>query len=313
MTTRPITQFHRPAKEPRMTAPALLSLPHDPASHPASSKDWAPLRRESETDPALARYIPRTLPGGISETQLYEYAQMNSLAVAIVGPAGSGKTTSVRRFAAQADLPIVIFNCNPQIDDDVVQGSYVPTGVGTELRWRYSALASALRKPSVVLLNESNRMGPRANAMFLSLLQERRLTISRHRDEVVEVHPHCLVVADANPGYRGTQRSDEAFLDRFAIKIEFDYDLQVEKKLIPSAALRKLAASLRGSGAFDDGSSTPVSTRLLIGFVDTARALGWQFAVHSLLNNFGVEDRHAVEMLLHTHSDRVIAELGVSA
>lgn len=278
---------------------------------PAATFGWPELDVEPLDHPALAGYLPRSMPGGVTESDLYEYARSQSLAVAIVGPAGSGKTTSVRRHAAWAGLPIVVVTCTPQIDDDVVQGAYVPTGNGTELRWRYSALAAALRQPSVVLLNESNRMGPRANAMFLGLLQERRLVMSRHLDETVEVHPECLIVADANPGYRGTQKSDEAFLDRFAIKVAFDYDPVIEAKLIASPSLLALAQSLRNSGAFDEGAATPVSTRLLLAFVDTARGLGWEFAVHSLLNNFGTDDRHALEMLLHTHSDSIRSELGV--
>lgn len=277
----------------------------------APAVDWPELTVEPLGHPAIAGYIPRTLPGHVTESDLYEHARSRSLAVAIVGPAGSGKTSSVRHYAARSGLPLVVVTCTPQIDDDIVQGAYVPTGEGTELRWRYSALAAALRQPSVVLLNESNRMGPRANAMFLGLLQERRLVVSRHRDETIEVHPGCLIVADANPGYRGTQKSDEAFLDRFAIKVAFDYDPVIEATLIPSAALLELAQSLRESGAFDEGSATPVSTRLLLAFVDTARGLGWDFAVHSLLNNFGSDDRHALEMLLHTHSERIQAELGV--
>lgn len=279
----------------------------------AAASEWPELSVEQLDHPALARYISRTLPGGVTELALFEHARRSSLAVAIVGPAGSGKTSSVRHYAATVGLPTVIVTCTPQIDDDVVQGSYVPTGSGNELRWRYSALAAALRQPSVVLLNESNRMGPRANAMFLGLLQERRLIVSRHHDETIEVHPHCLIVADANPGYRGTQKSDEAFLDRFSLKVAFDYDPVIEAQLIASASLLKLAQSLRTSGAFEEGCDTPVSTRMLLAFVETVHSLGWGFAVHSMLNSFGTDDRHALEMLLHTYSARIKRELGVSS
>jgi MoxR-like ATPase len=279
--------------------------------HVPQRDELAPLIVPSLKD--VESYVERTLPGGKSETEVYDFARAKGHAVAIFGHSGTGKTSSARNYAAQRQLPFVPFECNPQTDEEVVQGTYIPTGNGTELAWRYSQLATAIQQPSVILLNESNRMSAKANALFLHLLQERELIISRHKNEVIPVHPGVLFVTDANPGYQGTTKHDQAFLDRFAITLEFEYDREVEKHFIPSTSLLDLAQQLREQAEREDRyRDTPVSTRLLINFVEHAKGLGMEFAIASFLASFAADERDALRMVVEVYSTRIAEELNLA-
>ena len=306
-----------PVARPEKVTPSVEQVEHlSPAPSVAEAQSepvmaWTDLSVPTMDDPVVAGYVERTFSGGKTETEVYDFARERSEAVNIVGPAGTGKTSSARAYAAKRGLPFVVFECNPQVDEEVVQGTYIPTGKGNELVWRYSALATALTQPSVVLLNESNRMTARSNALFLAILQERELKVSRHRGEVLAVHPECLIIADSNDGYRGTQKSDQAFLDRFNVKVEFAYDREVEAAFIPSTSLLDFATRLRAEADREDTFTTPVSTRLLKNFVSQARGLGWDFAYQSFLNNFPVTERDALGMVFTTFSENIKQELGL--
>ena len=288
---------------------ALDESPVDPANIPAGF--WATL--STPTLEQVSQYIERTLPGNKRETEVFDFARARSEAVAIFGHAGTGKTSSAEHYAGVRGLPFVAFECNPQVDEEVVQGTFIPSGRGNELVWRYSALATALTQPSVVLLNESNRMSAKANALFLRILQERKLQVSRHNNEVLDVHPECLIITDANPGYRGTVSSDQAFLDRFAITLEYKYDRTIEEKFIPSSSLLDLACAMREQAEREDRWSTPISTRLLKNFCAQAQGLGLEFAIESFVMAFPVEERDALKMLFETYSFNIAQELGVTA
>jgi len=261
----------------------------------------------------MKHYYMRTFPGGKTEADVYDFARSEGVAVGVYGHAGTGKTSSAKNYAALRGLPFVRFECNPQVDEEVVQGQYMPSGVGNQLVWRYSALAKALSVPSVILLNESNRMGAKANSLFLGIMEERELQVSRHKNEVIKVHPECLIIADANPGYRGTVQSDQAFLDRLRIKLEFEYDIEIEKNFIPSPTLLTFAQSLRDDAEREDRWSTPISTRLLQDFVSSAHGLDYTFAVDSFIKAFPTEERDALRMLFEVHSELISTELGVTA
>jgi hypothetical protein len=228
--------------------------------------------------------------------------------------AGTGKTSSARNYAALNKLPFVTIECTQQIDQSVTQGRFVPTGVGNSTQWKYSQLASAIQRPSVVLLNELTRMSPKAASLFLRLLAERELLIEP-LNEVIKVHPECLIIADQNTGlgYTGTSKQDTALIDRFSIKLEFKYDTSIESKFIKSPALLEFASNIREASELNDEFSTPMSTRVLQNFQAQATSLNFAFAVHALLNNYPKSDgeRDAIKMRLDAEIDRIASDLGV--
>lgn len=263
--------------------------------------------------PDVQPYFPRVFDG-VTEEAIYEYAQRTQQSVLATGPAGTGKTSSARNFAATHGLPFVTIECTQQIDQSITQGRFIPTGVGNSTSWKYSQLATAIQQPSVILINELTRMAPKAASLFLRLLQERELLIEP-LNEVIKVHPECIFIADQNTGsgYTGTSRQDAALVDRFNVKLEFQYDSKIEAKFINSPALLEFATAIRQASEQNDQFSVPMSTRALINFQAQANNLGFVFAANSLLNNFPKSDgeREAVKMRFDADSLTIATELAV--
>jgi hypothetical protein len=266
------------------------------------------------TVPEPQQYFERVFED-IPESQIYDVARANQQNVLLTGDAGTGKTSSARNYAATRKLPFVVIECTQQIDTSVTQGRFVPDEDGQSVKWVYSQLATAIQQPSVVLFNELTRMSPKSASLFLRLLAERELFIEPF-NEVIKVHPECLLVADANTGsaYNGTMRQDMALVDRFNIKLPFVYDASLEGKFIPYPALLSFATSIRTANELgNEDFSVPFSTRLLQNFVMHASNFNWQFAVQRLLANFPTDtgERDAIKMRLDSDAPRIANEFGI--
>ncbi|CAB4124048.1 AAA domain containing protein [uncultured Caudovirales phage] len=263
------------------------------------------------TDPQVSVYIPRTDVYGMNETDVFKFAQQNQRVIGIEGHAGTGKTSSARYNSAVLGLPFLRVECSFSIEDSVTQGKFVPDGNGG-LRWEYSALARAIQEPAVILLNEASRMSPKNAPLFLGLLEERELIISQHLGETIKVHPECIFVLDYNSNYRGTAGLDQALQDRMGIKVTYKWSEEAEAIRVPSESLRQLAKELRIGAELEDKFSTPVTTRLLLNFVEQAKGLSFNFAVQSFLNAFPIEEQDALRMLVEVYSSNIATELGAS-
>ena len=316
----PISIVHPPVATPvaAVVAPtpevqAVVS--QAPEEEPMSITITTPTRTADAvlTVPDIKPYVKRTVDGKL-ETDVYNFARNNQEAVLLTGPAGTGKTSSARNYAAEMGLPFVTIECTQQIDQGITQGRFVPTGHGQEAQWKYSQLATAIQQPAVILINELTRMPSKAAGLFLRLLEERELLIEP-LNEVIKVHPGVIFVADQNTGqgYTGTVRQDIALYDRFNVKMEFTYDTDIEKKFIDSSTLLQFAHAIREAAEMNDQFSIPMSTRLLKNFQSQARGLGLQFAVASMTNAFPKSDgeREAIKMRLDADIDSIAGELGV--
>jgi MoxR-like ATPase len=265
------------------------------------------------TVPDIHPYYPRKFFGK-TEREIYDTARMFQENVLLTGDAGTGKTSSARNYAAENGLPFVTIECTQQIDQGVTQGSFVPTGQGNGVKWKYSQLATAIQQPSVILINELTRMSPKAASLFLRLLEERELLIEP-MNQVIKVHPGVLFIADQNTGigYTGTSKQDAALVDRFNIKLEFHYDTNIEKNFIKSPTLLAFASNIREASELNDEFSVPMSTRLLKNFVSQASRLNFEFAVNSMLSNYPKMDgeRDAIKMRFDADVSQIADELGV--
>ena len=263
--------------------------------------------------PELKPYFRRKFDG-IDEHDVLDYARRTQQNVLYTGPAGTGKSSSAENYAASRNLPYHVIECTQQIDQSITQGRFVPTGNGNEMVWKDSALATIIQGPGVVLINEMSRMSPKAASLFLRLLQERELIIEP-LNRVIKVHPECIFIADQNLGlgYNGTSKQDAALVDRFNIKLDFDYDTKIESNFIKSPTLLSFATAIREATEMSDEFSVPMSSRVLKNFQEQATSLNFAFAVSSLLSNFPKADgeREALKMRLDAVLDDLLAELGV--
>lgn len=271
---------------------------------------------------SVAGYIERTFGGGVKETQMYDFALAHHLNVLIEGDAGTGKTSSVMNYAHKRSMPFYSISSNMAIEPTQLFGTYVPDGAGG-FKWQDGAVTAIVRNGGVLLINEGNFLPARVATVLYSLLDYRRqITLMDKNNEVIDAHPALLIVTDMNAGYRGTSLLNEAYADRFAIKIRYEYDKSIEKKILTSSTLLDLAGSMRtaskGRETYAPSSGelvafeTPISTRILKTFELLAKELSFEFAKEVMVNNFSEDERASVKMLIESNEFNLRADLGLS-
>ena len=268
----------------------------------------------SMTDPEVAGYIPPML-NGKPAVEVLDFAVANKQPVLAWGQAGVGKTSLVTWYSALRGKPLAVLEGNIAVDDEMIQGGYhtVIAEDGTQrFEWHDSAIVQAMRAGGVILFNEVNGMTESANLFLHRILAERKIQLTRHIGEVVEVHPDCLLIADGNRGYRGTKQLGQALSNRFLIQLTMKYDRDIESQFIPSPSLLDCAFELRGQ--MDEGTlRSVVGTRDLKAFVLQAQGIGFDFALQSFLTKMDDSERPAIQMILEKDTSNICQELGIPA
>ena len=289
---------------PTYVAPAIVIEHEAPITN--ASLSFIP----SPTNPEIAGYIERTF-NGRTETELYDYALTSGENVLLKGDAGTGKTTSAMAYASKRGMKFYSVNFNAGIESSQLFGKIIPSDTG-ELLWQDGGFTECWRSGNAVInLDELSFMPQKQSSVIHPCLDKRRqLILLDHKGEVIPAGKNLLVVGSYNPDYRGTSKFNEAFADRFSIKLTFDYDTDIERNFIKSETLLTLASQMRAeaiSGTYE----TPISTRLLKNFQKFARELGYDFAVENFLNNFNDEERASVKLLLEAHRFQLEQELSL--
>jgi MoxR-like ATPase len=263
-------------------------------------------------NPRLAEaYVHRTILGR-EDFDLLDYAMAQQENVMLTGPTGSSKTSVFRAYAAARGLPFALVECNAAMDPGTVLGRTTISpegGVG----WVDGDWTLITRYGGVGLIDEINLAHPRITAAFHQLLAvTRRMSIPEAGETVIagrggtgERQP-TLFGAALNPlRYQGTMRLSEALNNRFAIQEDWGYDRTVEETLVASSRLLDVAYNIRSLGEI----RTPLSTNALMEFERHAEHLGYDLAVHLLVNRFAEEERAPVARALEANAKAIEAEL----
>lgn len=258
------------------------------------------------------QYINRRIEG-VTDFEIYDYARANNLNILIEGHAGSGKTMSVQAYASSRSLRYFNVACHVGIEPSHLVGRWIPTADG-HFKWQDGAVTELVRNGGVLLFNEINFMPERISTFIFSLLDYRReIQIMENGGELIKAHPNLLIVGDMNPNYRGTRPLNQAFADRFSVRLDFPYDKAIEAKLIKNKSLIELANQLREQYT-NKAISTPISTRSLVAFLENAKQFGLDFASYSYINTFhGDTERSAVRLVLETHRENIALDMGLSS
>ena len=262
----------------------------------------------------LEDYISRTLPGAVTDLDLIDTAREMRHNVLITGPTGSAKTTLVYAAAHRAGLPVVNVPCNGAAEPRQFIGGWTPT-VDGKFDFVPGDLVKAVQHGGIIYLDEVNMLPPKIAAFLHGLLDRRRtLTLPEAKGSTfpteVRAHPDCQVIAALNPSYHGTRPLNQAFRNRFAIKINFPYLRVVEEELLASEHLLNLADSLRLR--FDVGDlTTPVSTNMLLEFEEFAHNdnLGFDFALENFVGAFTTEEQAVVREVLGLEGQNIHDDL----
>lgn len=250
------------------------------------------------------KYVGRKVDGA-DDFDILERCMENKWNLLMRGPTGSGKTMFPMAWAAIKGINFYAVPCDVSMEPGALTGSYTPDGEGG-FRWQDGPVTELARNGGVLCISEANFMSPKIAASLFPLLDHRReLPLIRHHGEIIKAHEKLLIVTDYNPGYRGTMQINEAFLNRFPVKVEWDYNSEVEAKLVKSTELLGLAREIRKS----TGIKTPVSTNSMMEFIRIAVLLGYNFAASNFVNMFETNERASVSQILDVHSTLLKGEV----
>lgn len=241
--------------------------------------------------------------------------------------------------------PLVYIPCNGAIEPSQFLGRWVPTPDG-RFRFVLGDLGLAVIYGGIGYFDEVNFAKSSINAAIHGLTDKRRVLVVLDAsgsgicancgltNDVSEdyssgqincnkcghllqstsffAHPTFQVICAFNEGteYEGTRKLNAAYKNRFAIHLPFDYDPEIEGKMVTSARLLKMAQQLRTSNRSGD-LRTPVSTNMLIELEEFAanEDLGFGFAMENFLNKFEEDERPAVKSVMEVHASDIMTEL----
>jgi cobaltochelatase CobS len=189
-------------------------------------------------DERIAALIPQRIEvvtvEGVANDVGVQHVQFEALLAAVaarrncwlVGPAGSGKTSSAHAVADSLGLPFYAKSVGPQTSESSLLGYHDANGkvVRTQLR-------DAYEHGGVFLLDEVDAANPAVLVVINQLLANGHASFP---DAVVAKHADFVLIAGANTigqgadrQYVGRQQIDAATLDRFVL-VDWPYDPRIE-------------------------------------------------------------------------------------
>lgn len=264
--------------------------------------------------PEVAKsYVPRRVIGGVWDFDLLMDARENRENVLLMGDTGSGKTMVGQAFASKLQIHYYSLPCDVSIDPTALFGKMQPTDVAGKFEWQDGPVTEIVRKGGVLNISEVNFMPPKIAASLYPLLDGRRyIPLLGHKGEVVRAHDDLLVIADMNPGYRGTMDLNAAFKNRFAHKVPWGYDTAVEQKLVTFPTLRSIATRIRAMVGTEV--VTPLSTNMLMEFERFAQRerLGLDYAIDNFVAAFEPDEQKSIKDVFDLNKPNLKKNLAVA-
>ena len=140
--------------------------------------------------------------------------------IALMGPRGTGKTTTVRKLAMSRNKPLIIIPVHADMQIEEVRGETVLRD-GCSF-FQPGPLVTAAKDGGWVLLDEVNLGRPGLTAWLNPILDDDGIVSIPQTGEQFAVHPEFRAFLCFNIGYHGTRALNEALLDRCRV-IHFCY------------------------------------------------------------------------------------------
>lgn len=164
--------------------------------------------------------------GALCELAAQHVAGLNAW---IYGAAGTGKTEGAKQFAARLGRPFVRIAIERTTEPAELIGQEMPAR-GGGMKWTDGKLTRAFRIPyCVILIDEPTLLRSGTLAVLQTALDMRELYLPT--GETVKAAPGVFIIAADNTAgcgddsgrYVDTAPVNAAFLDRFALKTQFDF------------------------------------------------------------------------------------------
>lgn len=217
------------------------------------------------------------------EEQLFRAAYAARLPILLKGPTGCGKTRFVEHMAytlqqeriaaaptEEKTTPLVSIACHEDLSASDLVGRYLLQG--DETVWLDGPLTRAVRVGAICYLDEIVEARKDTTVIIHPLADYRRVLPIEKRGELLEAHPHFLLVISYNPGYQSVLKNLKQSTRQRFVSLDFDYpprEREAEIIAHESGIDAENAAALAGLGEKtrnlkDHGLEEGVSTRLLI-------------------------------------------------
>jgi len=233
--------------------------------------------------------------------------------IMLYGPKGTGKTDWAQQLAAKTGRPFVLISCDSGTDSATLIGMTVPA-VGGGVTWQDGQLTRGLRTPgAVICIDEPSVARSGALMVFQNVLQNRQLFISETGEKVQAARGVLFCCCDntngtgggSRRGYTDTNRLNGAYLDRWAVAIDFCYmapDAEADVLCGYTGCTRELAtllvsaATVTRAAADNETLSSGISFRRLIPWAQLLmRGISAEDAFRTAVLNFATEqDREAI-------------------
>jgi MoxR-like ATPase len=177
---------------------------------------------------------------------------------------------------------------------------------GAGLEWTDGLLVKLMKgdprfEVTAFLADEVNFAPAKVSSVMNGVTDDRRqITLLQHHGEVVTAHDGFAFLAAMNPNYEGTRPLNAAFKDRFHLKLAYEYDEAIEKKIVREPRLAGMAKKLREAFASED-LTTPTGTRTLLAFERVEELFGREFAIENLVTNYEEDERPSVREVAGLH------------
>lgn len=255
-------------------------------------------------------YVHRQVYGA-DDFEVFRIARDRRENVLIKGPTGAAKTMSALAFAAEQGMPTFTISGSVNFEASEAFGQMMLDPATGMPYFQYGGAIEVIRDGGVLILDEINFIPSKVITPLYPLLDQRReVILKQNRGEVIKAHPNLLIVATMNPGYFGTQQMNWAVLNRFDHHLDWGYDEAVEKRLVPSKALRELAKQLREAEA-GKKILTPTPTNALMAVIRNVETFGVDYAVSNFLARYDDADQQAVRLILQSQRANIAADFGL--
>jgi len=173
--------------------------------------------REKKTESTKTAFIQTG-----NELNTIKYAIENKKNVLVTGHTGTGKTFLIEQLSKEYNAKTINVSCDIDLDKNDLIGHY--EYINDKTVWIDGAVITALKNGYWLILDEINFSKSEVLPILNSVLDYRkRIELKEHNNELINAHKNFRVFATMNANYTGTNDLNQAFRNRFPIRIELEY------------------------------------------------------------------------------------------
>jgi nitric oxide reductase NorQ protein len=204
------------------------------------------------------------------EMDVFHKSMQNRLPLLLKGPTGTGKSRFIEYMAYLNKLPLITVSCHEETSATDLIGRFIIRGAETV--WIDGPLTSAVKKGSILYLDEIAEARPDVIVAIHSLTDHRRELYIDKLGETIKAADDFMLIASFNPGYqRGFKELKPSTRQRF-VSLSFQYprpEVEIEILKNETEIEENIASKLVNIGnkirnLKEIGLSETASTRLLI-------------------------------------------------